>query len=117
MVTTKQTAKHGVAGLACSLANELAPDLTRVNSVHPTNVRTEVIDTPTCARIFCPDLENPIFEDSFEVVAKVNMVPESYVDVTDAAEAVLFLASVESRSITGAALPVALGMSQKHAGS
>jgi NAD(P)-dependent dehydrogenase (short-subunit alcohol dehydrogenase family) len=31
-------AKHGVVGLMRTLALELAPDMIRVNSVHPTSV-------------------------------------------------------------------------------
>jgi NAD(P)-dependent dehydrogenase (short-subunit alcohol dehydrogenase family) len=40
-----------------------------------------------------------------------------YVDVEDVANAVLFLACEESRYVTGAALPVDLGMSQKYSGA
>ena len=42
-------AKHGVLGLARTLANELAPQKIRVNSVHPTNVRTEMIENESSA--------------------------------------------------------------------
>src|ERR1700729_4213924 len=37
------SAKHGVVGLMRTLALELAPDLIRVNSVHPTTVNTDMI--------------------------------------------------------------------------
>ena len=37
------SAKHGVVGLMRSLAKELAPHDIRVNSVHPTNVDTPMI--------------------------------------------------------------------------
>ncbi|WP_435159409.1 mycofactocin-coupled SDR family oxidoreductase [Amycolatopsis sacchari] len=110
-------AKHGVTGLARSLANELAPHRIRVNSVHPTNVRTAMIDNESSARIFRPDLDSPTFADSLDALAGINMIPEPYVEVEDVADAVLFLASAESRSITGAALPVDLGMTQKYSGS
>jgi SDR family mycofactocin-dependent oxidoreductase len=110
-------AKHGVLGLARTLANELAPHRIRVNSVHPTNVRTIMIDNPSSARIYRPDLENPTFEDSLPALAKINMWDEPYLDVEDVANAVLFLASDEARYITGAALPVDLGMSQKYSGA
>jgi NAD(P)-dependent dehydrogenase (short-subunit alcohol dehydrogenase family) len=110
-------AKHGVLGLSRTLANELAPHRIRVNSVHPTNVRTTMIDNPSSARIYRPDLENPTFEDSLPALAKINMWDEPYLDVEDVANAVLFLASDEARYITGAALPVDLGMSQKYSGA
>ena len=110
-------AKHGVLGLARTLANELAPYRIRVNSVHPTNVRTVMIDNPSSARIYRPDLESPTFEDSLPALAKINMWDVPYVDVEDVANAVLFLACEESRYVTGAALPVDLGMSQKYSGA
>jgi SDR family mycofactocin-dependent oxidoreductase len=110
-------AKHGVVGLARSLANELAPHRIRVNSVHPTNTRTGMIDNPLTARNFRPDLEDPTFEDTLPVFAKINMWDVPYVEAEDVANAVLFLASAESRYITGAALPVDLGMTMKYNGA
>jgi SDR family mycofactocin-dependent oxidoreductase len=110
-------AKHGVLGLARTLANELAPHRIRVNSVHPTNVHTTMIDNPSSARIYRPDLPNPTFEDSLPALAKINMWDVPYLEVEDVANAVLFLASEESRYVTGAALPVDLGMSQKYSGA
>ena len=56
-VANYAAAKHGVVGLANSVANEVAAHGIRVNTVHPTNVRTEMIDNPTSARIFRPDLD------------------------------------------------------------
>jgi SDR family mycofactocin-dependent oxidoreductase len=110
-------AKHGVLGLARTLANELAPHRIRVNSVHPTNVRTTMIDNPFSAKIYRPDLENPTFSDSLPALAKINMWDEPYLEVDDVANAVLFLACAESRYITGIALPVDLGMSMKYSGA
>jgi NAD(P)-dependent dehydrogenase (short-subunit alcohol dehydrogenase family) len=40
-ITHYTAAKHGVVGLMCSLANELAPHNVRVNCVNPT-----IVDTP-----------------------------------------------------------------------
>jgi SDR family mycofactocin-dependent oxidoreductase len=110
-------AKHGVLGLARTLANELAPHRIRVNSVHPTNVRTTMIDNPSSAKIYRPDLEDPTFSDSLPALANINMWDEPYLDVEDVANAVLFLACGESRYITGIALPVDLGMSMKYSGA
>jgi SDR family mycofactocin-dependent oxidoreductase len=110
-------AKHGVLGLARTLANELAGHRIRVNSVHPTNVRTTMIDNPFSAKIYRPDLESPTFDDSLEALAHINMWDQPYLDVEDVANAVLFLACEESRYITGIALPVDLGMSMKYSGA
>jgi SDR family mycofactocin-dependent oxidoreductase len=110
-------AKHGVLGLSRTLANELAPHRIRVNSVHPTNVRTTMIDNESSARIYRPDLDDPTFEDALPALAKINMWDVPYLEVEDVANAVLFLACEESRYVTGAALPVDLGMSQKYSGA
>jgi (+)-trans-carveol dehydrogenase len=53
------SAKHGVVGLMNSLANELAPQWIRVNSIHPGNVRTPMIDNEQFHRTLRPDLPEP----------------------------------------------------------
>ena len=110
-------AKHGVLGLQRTLANELVEHRVRVNSVHPTNVRTEMIENDSSARIYRPDLEAPTFADATDALAHINLWPVPYIEVDDVANAVLFLASDEARYITGVALPVDLGMSQKYSGA
>jgi SDR family mycofactocin-dependent oxidoreductase len=109
-------AKHGVVGLAGSVANEVAPFGIRVNSVHPTNVRTPMIDNPTSARIFSPDLEHPTLEDGTEVLQRINLLPVPWIESSDVSDAVLWLASDESRFVTGAAIPVDAGMLTKYTG-
>jgi len=49
-------AKHGVVGLMRTLALELAPDMIRVNSVHPTSVNTDMIQNAATYALFAPDL-------------------------------------------------------------
>lgn len=110
-------AKHGVVGIARTLANELAPHKIRVNSVHPTNMRTVMIENESSARIYRPDLDNPTFEDALPALANINMWDVPYLEVDDIANAGLWLASDESRFVTGIALPVDLGMSMKYSGA
>ncbi len=50
------SAKHGVVGLMRTLALELAPDMIRVNSVHPTTVNTDMIQNAATYALFAPDL-------------------------------------------------------------
>ena len=50
------SAKHGIVGLMRTLALELAPDLIRVNSVHPTTVNTDMIQNAAAYELFAPDL-------------------------------------------------------------
>ncbi|SDU79552.1 mycofactocin-coupled SDR family oxidoreductase [Gordonia westfalica] len=102
-------AKHGVVGLMRSLANELAPHRIRVNSIHPTQVDTPMIQNEGTYRIFRPDLENPSREDFEPASAATNALPVPWVDPVDVSNALLFLASDEARYITGATLPVDAG--------
>ena len=105
--------KHGVVGLARTLANELAPQMIRVNTVHPTGVDTDMIQNESVYRLFLPDAENPTREDVKEVFAATNALPIPWVEPRDISNAVLWLASDESRYVTGVALPVDAGFTQK----
>ena len=49
------SAKHGVVGLMRTLALELAPDMIRVNSLHPTQVDTPMIMNDATKALFVPD--------------------------------------------------------------
>ncbi|PKZ64556.1 SDR family mycofactocin-dependent oxidoreductase [Gordonia terrae] len=102
-------AKHGVVGLMRSLANELAPHGIRVNSIHPTQVDTPMIQNEGTYRIFRPDLENPSREDFEPASAATNALPVPWVDPVDVSNALLFLVSDEARYVTGATLPVDAG--------
>jgi SDR family mycofactocin-dependent oxidoreductase len=110
-------AKHGVVGLSRTLANELAPHRIRVNTVHPTNVLTTMIDNDVLGRVYRPDLPNPTFVDAHEVLKKINMWDVPWVESRDISNAVLFLTSDMSRYVTGVSLPVDLGMVEKYSGS
>ncbi|MUM18113.1 mycofactocin-coupled SDR family oxidoreductase [Mycobacterium sp. CBMA271] len=106
-------AKHGVVGLMRSLATELATHKIRVNTVHPTNVDTPMIQNNHVRRMFRPDLEEPT-RDEFAVAAKtMNMLDVPWVEPVDIANASLFLASDEARYITSVALPVDAGSTQR----
>jgi len=68
-------AKHGVVGLMRTLANELAPHMIRVNSVHPTTVATDMIHNEATYGLFRPDLEHPTLDDAREAFMTLNMLP------------------------------------------
>jgi SDR family mycofactocin-dependent oxidoreductase len=116
MVAQYCAAKHGVVGLATSLANEVAGHGIRVNTIHPTNVRTPMIDNPMSAKIFRPDLEDPTLDDGREVLQGINLLPVPWVASEDISQAVLWLASDESRYVTGTSIPVDAGMLSKYGG-
>ncbi|MEE2061609.1 mycofactocin-coupled SDR family oxidoreductase [Rhodococcus artemisiae] len=110
-------AKHGLVGLMHTLANELGPQHIRVNAVHPTNVNTKLLQNDTFYGLFRPDLENPTLEDAKGAFATMHSLPDlPYVEPIDITNAVIFLASDESRYVTGINLPIDAGASQKVGG-
>lgn len=97
-------AKHGVVGLMRTFAVELGQHFIRVNSVHPTNVNTPMFMNEGTMKLFRPDLKNPGPEDLKVAAQFMHVLPVGWVEPVDISNAVLFLASDESRYITG--LPV-----------
>ncbi|MCW2526368.1 MAG: short-chain dehydrogenase/reductase [Pseudonocardiales bacterium] len=95
-------AKHGVVGIAKSLANELAKHRIRVNTVHPTGV-----DTPMVAGL--GGLDPLITKDPELGSIFVNTFPIEIVEARDISNAVLFLASEEARYVTGLEFTVDAG--------
>jgi len=108
-VSSYAASKWAVTGMAKSLTKELAPYRVRVNTIHPTNVHTPMLDSAMIRKAFRPDLENPTFEDAKLAYQDSNVWPLPWVETIDVSNAVLFLASDEARYITGVALPVDLG--------
>lgn len=106
-------AKHGVVGLMRSLAVELAPHKIRVNTVHPTNVDTPMIQNDHVRRMFRPDLEEPTQDEFAQAARTMNMLDLPWVEPVDIANASLFLASDEARYITSVSLPVDAGSTQR----
>lgn len=102
-------AKHGVMGLMRSFAVELGQHMIRVNSVHPSQVNTPMTMNEVTFRLFRPDLENPGPDDFAPFSQMTHTLPVPWVEAIDISNAVLFLASDESRYITGVSLPVDAG--------
>jgi (+)-trans-carveol dehydrogenase len=102
-------AKHGVVGLMRALALELAPEMIRVNSIHPTSVNTPMIHNAALYQLFAPELENPTLDDVVERFKGIQALPVRWVEPVDISNALVFLASDEARYITGVALPVDAG--------
>lgn len=95
--------KHGVVGLVRTLANELAEHHIRVNSIHPTGVATGMDLTDLAALIKAsPDALRSVFNNA--------MPDPPVVTADDVAAAVAWLASDDARYVTGAQIPVDLGM-------
>jgi SDR family mycofactocin-dependent oxidoreductase len=94
-------AKHGVVGIMRALANALAPQSIRVNTIHPTGVNT-------------PMVINPVMQAWLESkpergAAMSNPLPVELLEPEDISNTVAFLVSDEARYITGVTLPVDAG--------
>ncbi|MET0454920.1 MAG: mycofactocin-coupled SDR family oxidoreductase [Mycobacterium sp.] len=103
------SAKHGIVGLMRTMANELAPHRVRVNTVHPTNADTDMIQNPGTYRMFAPDAPEPTQEAALPAFVGINALEVPWVEPVDISNALLFLASDEARYITGVTLPVDAG--------
>jgi SDR family mycofactocin-dependent oxidoreductase len=102
-------AKHGVVGLMRAFAVELGQHRIRVNSVHPSQVNTPMTMNDVTFKLFRPDLENPGPDDFAPFSQMTHTLPVPWVESVDISNAVLFLASDESRYVTGVSLPVDAG--------
>lgn len=113
-------AKHGVVGLMKSFSNELAQHRIRVNSIHPTGVDSEGMGQAG------GEVAMPIFmANQMAMAGAINTMPDLDTDPDspwfpigslpprEISNAVLFLASDESRYITGVQLPVDAGNTAK----
>jgi (+)-trans-carveol dehydrogenase len=105
--------KHGVVGLMRAFAVELGQHLIRVNSVHPTFVNTPMVLNEGLYRLVRPDLQNPGPDDLAPFCQTFHTLPIPWVEADDISNAVLFLASDESRYITGVTLPIDAGQMLK----
>jgi len=105
--------KHGVVGLMRAFAVELGQHMIRVNSVHPTFVDTPMLLNEGLYRFVRPDLENPGPDDLAPFCQAFHTLPIPWVEAQDISNAVLFLASDESRYITGVTLPIDAGQCLK----
>lgn len=107
------SAKHGIVGLMRTMANELSSHNIRVNTVHPTNTDTDMIQNPGTYRMFAPDAPQPTQEAALPGFTGINALDIPWVEPVDISNAVVFLASDEARYITGVTLPVDAGAMAK----
>jgi SDR family mycofactocin-dependent oxidoreductase len=91
------------------LARNLAPRMIRANVVHPTNVATDMLFSEPMYRAFRPDLESPTRADAEVTFPLQQGMPIPWVEPADISNMVLFLASDESRYVTGMQMRVDAG--------
>jgi SDR family mycofactocin-dependent oxidoreductase len=98
-------AKHGVVGVMRAYANQLAPYSIRVNTVHPTGVRTPMIVNDA--------MQEYLQSDPQLANAAANALPVDMVEPVDISNAIVWLVSDDARYVTGVTLPVDAGFSNK----
>ena len=98
-------AKHGIVGLMRSYANYLAPHNIRVNSVHPTGVNTPMINNEV--------MQAFIQRARSGAPAPANALPVEIIESVDVSNAIVWLVSDDARYVTGVALPVDAGFTNK----
>jgi (+)-trans-carveol dehydrogenase len=106
-------AKHGLVGLARSMAIDAGELNVRFNTVHPGSVPTPLIKNDAVYKVFRPDLESPTWEDCQEGFDGLSLLPGAVQEPEDIANAVLWLASDLSRMTTGTTLSVDGGASYR----
>ncbi|NLU81657.1 mycofactocin-coupled SDR family oxidoreductase [Rhodococcus sp. HNM0569] len=93
--------KHGIVGLAKSMANELGEHRIRVNTVHPAGVATgmQMVDML------------PLLEKYAATLAPVymNALPYGIIEADEVADVVAWVCSDEAKYITGAQIPIDIG--------
>ena len=104
------TSKFAVRGMAKAFAAELARHNVRVNSLHPTGVATPM--TAGDADGAMGAMGAAMAADQRLGAMFMNMLPVETTQPEDVADAVLFLASDESRFVTAHGLAVDAGVSQ-----
>ena len=97
--------KHGVVGLMRAYANYLAPHSIRVNTVHPTGVKTPLVMNDAFQEFIRND---PQMSD-----AMANALPVDMLEAIDISNAILWLVSDDARYVTGISLPVDAGFTNK----
>jgi SDR family mycofactocin-dependent oxidoreductase len=102
-------AKRAVARFVHDLAFQLGPLGIRANAIHPGNVETSMLLFDDLYKVFRPDLESPTRADAEPVIRGMHRLPVTYIQPSDISDAVVFLASDESRWVTGMQLKVEAG--------
>ena len=95
-------AKHGVVGLAKTMANELGMHNIRVNCISPNGVNTGLLEG-------LGGFEELMAKDPHFAPLFTNALPVEVVEPRDISETVLFLASDEGRFTTGHNLLIDMG--------
>lgn len=94
-------AKRGLVGLMQVLANDLAPHMIRVNTIHPTGVVSGMTMNDAMGKL--------VAANDPGLSAMQNALPIEILQPEDIANAVAWLVSDEAKFVTGIALPLDAG--------
>lgn len=105
--------KRTLMEYAEQMAIHLAPRFIRVNVMHPTNCNTHLLHNDGLYGVFRPDLvaegKKPTRDDAEPAFAYFQAMPIPYIEPEDMANLAVFLASDDSRYITGQQIRVDAG--------
>jgi SDR family mycofactocin-dependent oxidoreductase len=107
--TAYMYAKRALSEYVHELARNLTPRSIRANVVHPTNCNTDMLQSEPMYKSFRPDLEHPTKEDATPAFHVQQGFPIPWIEPVDISNMVLFLASDESRYVTGMQMRVDAG--------
>ncbi|WP_040825282.1 mycofactocin-coupled SDR family oxidoreductase [Nocardia jiangxiensis] len=105
--TAYTAAKRGLVGLMQCLANELAPEWIRVNTIHPTGVISGMTQNPVTQAMMAEAAAG----GQNDISTMQNALPISILEASDIANAVAFLVSEQAKFITGVQWPLDAGFS------
>ena len=111
-------AKAGLVGLMQSLSVELGPHRIRVNTIHPTAVKTPMVQNKATYELMwgepvtSEDLDEPPAAVG-DALTSLNSIPIKWVEPIDTSNAIVFLAGETGRYITGTQLRVDAGSAAK----
>ncbi|OBJ44808.1 hypothetical protein A5630_15485 [Mycolicibacterium mucogenicum] len=109
-------AKLGMVALMRTLAAELADHLIRVNTVHPTTVKTDMMWNDAMLEIFGTGHTTATIDPEvwWKTASSINLLPTPVLEPDDVSALLLFLASEEGRFITAAEVPIDAGYIRKN---
>jgi SDR family mycofactocin-dependent oxidoreductase len=99
-------AKAGIVGIMRVYANRLAPHSIRVNTIHPTGVNSGMVQNDAFANWALGAMGN-------DPAALANPMPVMLLEPDDVAAAVEWLVSDDAKWVTGVALPIDAGFTNK----
>ena len=94
-------AKRGLVGYMQTLANDLAPHMIRVNTIHPTGVLSGMTRNEAMARV--------VAQMGSNISTMQNALPIPILEAEDIANSVAWLVSDEAKFVTGIQLPLDAG--------